>query len=283
MEPEEPDPEKERDLSSGPAGGYPPFEADPAPFHGIPMPDAPRTPFAREIAEAIKKRGITREAAQLLAANPAELDEIGATRIALRLLEAQQYALAAFREEENFESGLEKCRQAWQARESVEAAHSSVIPYEYKTDQHGEPLPVPLEKGLSVLMPGLKDREKQLERFLQWLSDTPVWQLRMEIEALERQADDESLEDRKRVAAFGCRLAKQLELSQLSKDPQEFRAQAERKLGEWQGDGIPAYVFEFALRGFNHWWDANLSEVRSVEGKKGRQKQLAQAKKKQKH
>ena len=144
MEPEKPEPEKERDLSSGPAGGYPPFEAD-FPFHGIPMPDAPKTAFARELAEAIEKRGITREAAQLLAAGQ-ELDEIEATRIALRLLEAQQYALFALREEENFESGLEKCKQAWQARESVEAAHSSVIPYEHKTDQDGKPLPVPLEE-----------------------------------------------------------------------------------------------------------------------------------------
>ena len=125
-------------------------------------------------------------------------------------------------------------------------------------------------------MPGLKkDPKARLERFLQWLSDTPVWQLRMKIEALERQAHDETLENHKRVEAFGRLLARQLELSQLSKDLEEFRAQAEKKLGEWQGDGIPADVFEFALRGFNHWWDAKLREVQSVKGKEGRQKQLA--------
>ena len=48
-----------------------------------------------------------------------ELDEIGAMRVALRLLEAEQYVLAALREEENAESGLAKCREAWQARESA--------------------------------------------------------------------------------------------------------------------------------------------------------------------
>jgi hypothetical protein len=130
-------------------------------------------------------------------------------RVILRLLEAEQYALAALHEEENAESGLAKCREAWQARESASAAFASVIPYEYKTDQHGKPLPVPLEEGLSVLMPGLKkDPKAQLERFLQWLSDNPVWQLRIEIEALKRQADDERLENRARVEAFGLFVAK---------------------------------------------------------------------------
>jgi hypothetical protein len=196
-------------------------------------------------------------------------------RVILRLLEAEQYALAALHEEENAESGLAKCREAWQARESASAAFASVIPYEYKTDQHGKPLPVPLEEGLSVLMPGLKkDPKAQLERFLQWLSDSPVWQLRIEIEALERQADDESLENRKRVEAFGLLLARQSELSQLSRDPQELRAQAEKKLGEMRLDGIPADVFEFALRGFKRWWDAKVKEMRSAYGKEGRQKQL---------
>ena len=243
------------------------------------MRDAPRTAFAREIAEAIEKRGIAREAAQLRAANSAwavELDEIGATRVVLRLLEAEQYVLAALREEENGESGLAKCREAWQARESDQAAFSSVIPYEYKTDQHGKPLPVPLDEGLSALMPGLKkDPKVRLERFLQWLSDNPVWQLRMEIEARKRQADDERLENRARVEAFGLFLAKQFELSQLSKDPQELRAQAEKELGEMRAGGIPADVFERALRGFKCWWDAKVKEMRSAYGKEARQKQLA--------
>jgi hypothetical protein len=236
--------------------------------------------FAREIREAIEMRGIAPIAAQLLAASPvaSEMDEIGAIRVALRLLEAEQYVLAALREEKGAESGLAKWREAWQARERDQQDLASAIRYEFRTDEHGKLLPVPIEEALEVLMPGLKnDPEARRKRFLQWVSESPAWRLRSEMAALNRQADDERLENRKRVEAIGLRLSRQFELSQLLQDPKKLLTEAEKRLTEMREHGIPAVEFELALREFKLWWKEKLSEVRSVSGKEARKKQLAQA------
>jgi hypothetical protein len=261
-----------------PHGGYLPVESE-APFHRVPTWDAPMV-FAREIREAIEMRGIAPIAAQLLAASPvaSEMDEIGAIRVALRLLEAEQYVLAALREEKGAESGLAKWREAWQARERDQQDLASAIRYEFRTDEHGKLLPVPIEEALEVLMPGLKnDPEARRKRFLQWVSESPAWRLRSEMAALNRQADDERLENRKRVEAIGLRLSRQFELSQLLQDPKKLLTEAEKRLTEMREHGIPAVEFELALREFKLWWKEKLSEVRSVSGKEARKKQLAQA------
>src|SRR5262245_14162962 len=123
-------------------------------------------------------------------------------------------------------------------------------------------------------MPGLDER-KRPERFVQWLAERRAWLLRIESEALCKQADDAHLESFRRAKASGLRLSKEFELAQLPQDPKKVLPQAEKRLAEMQKHGIPAYDFEVALRGFRLWWKEKLREVRSASGKEARKKQLA--------
>jgi hypothetical protein len=117
--------------------------------------------YAEEIAE--KGRSIAEIAALLMKDGR---DESEATLTALRLLELQEFALTDLRVYRDIESGVAKWKSTFEHA-------ASAIPYNYKNGESGDPLPVPFEEGLKVLMPRLR-KHLRMPRFLEFLIDDDV-------------------------------------------------------------------------------------------------------------
>lgn len=238
---------------------------------GLESGNSSKTIFAKEIAAIAEKGGIAPIAKDFVRDG---VDEIEATRIALRLLEVQEYALADLRKFGDIESGLEKCRQAWDARKR------KPIPYSYKTDASGKPLPVAFEEGLKVLMQH-DAKERRLPYFRQWLADDCLQQLRAEIAAFEKQADNEGLSIRKHTEAVAFLIKKRRQADRLRKDSRQLLIKVvERKIREMRRSGIDARAFERARLTFGDWKARKVSEARSASGTKGAEKTNAKPKRK---
>jgi hypothetical protein len=228
-----------------------------------------KTIFAKEI---VAKGGIADLATQL---RPDEGDNedrvLEGTRLALLHLEAEQYALAELRESGDIESGLEKCKKAWNNRKR------KPLPYSYKTNAEGKRLPVPFEEGLKVLMP--RDaKERRTPYFLRWLVDDCIDQLSAEIAALEKQADDESLNFHEHANAFALMVIKQQQVAGLQKNSRQLIKAAERKIREMQRRGIEPRLFERAQLRFRDWKTEEVSKKRkaaATQGAKRRRKRVA--------
>jgi hypothetical protein len=240
---------------------------------GLESGNSSKTIFAKEIAD---NGGIAKLAAQLAReeVGDAESRVLKATYLALLHLEVQEYALADLRKFGDIESGLEKCRQAWDARKR------KPIPYSYKTDASGKPLPVAFEEGLKVLMQH-DAKERRLPYFRQWLADDCLQQLRAEIAAFEKQADNEGLSIRKHTEAVAFLIKKRRQADRLRKDSRQLLIKVvERKIREMRRSGIDARAFERARLTFGDWKARKVSEARSASGTKGAEKTNAKPKRK---
>jgi hypothetical protein len=159
--PERPPPTVPKAASTDPdprarSEAIPPIEGDFVPFSAetyvsrlteASEQNSRKTIFAKQIAET---GGIAELAVQMAPSeDDTESQVLGATRCAFLYREAEQYVLAELRESGDIESGLQKCKEAWDRRHR----HENSIAYTHKTDANGKPLPIPLEEGLSVLMP----------------------------------------------------------------------------------------------------------------------------------
>jgi hypothetical protein len=215
-----------------------------------------KTRFAKEIVAIGKKGGIAPIAKHFVKDG---VDEIQATRIALRLLEAEQYVLAELGRSGDIESGLTKCKEAWDIRDR----HEKTNAYTFVIDSSGNRLPVPLEKGLAFLMPREK-KTLRLPRFREWLCDDYTKRLDAEIRALLEEEDVPT-----RLKAFPLRIEKLTEQNELSKDPQKVSIKADSRIREMQENGIPTEVFDRAGHEFSDWWSRRKSESKKAAGKLG--------------
>ena len=233
--------------------------------------DSRKTIYAQEI---IVKGGIADLAVQLVRdEGDRETQVLEATRRALLHREAEQYALADLHESGDIESGLLKCKEAWEVRKRHENARA----YTYKTDANGKLLPIPFEEGLSVLMPH-DARKRRLAFFKKWLADDCIQQRRDEIQALEKQADNAVFETQKGIQAFAFGLSKCLELHDLLKDSRKLLIKSvEEKIDEMTRCGIDPRFFERAQLTFRDWKTAEVSRVRKASGTQGANKKRKRA------
>jgi hypothetical protein len=230
--------------------------------------NSPKTIFAKQIAE---NGGIAELAVQMAPSEgegDAESQVLEATRRALLYREAEQYVLAELRESGDIKSGLLKCREAWERRKR----HENPIAYTHKTDANGKPLPIALEEALRVLMPH-DAKQRRLTYFQKWFADDCVRQLRAEIRACEKRADDENLNPREHTTAFAVSLAKRLELEDLLKDSRKLLIKSvEEKIHEMTKHGVDPRLFDRARLTFTDWKAAEVSKIKKASGTQGAKK-----------
>ena len=230
-----------------------------------------RSSCAEQIVQANSAGEIARVAASLMRDGR---DEIEATRTALRLFELAHFALSDLRDRGDIESGVARCKESWADHEAIRAAEASIPAYTYKTDQNGNRLPVPFDEGLRVLMPRLKPDDR-IKNFRAWIASQYEPQ-RFAIKAQQLRSLLPCGEDLEQESNLPKHLrdllsdVQELEsLAQQQKDPQELLIIAGRQIDEMRENGIPANVFERLQYEFRDWRTKNLSEVRSISGKKG--------------
>jgi hypothetical protein len=167
------------------------------------------------------------------------LDEEGplvvATAKAFELLEIAYYGKSGLRKEDSYEAGLAEFVEGKKSGEEFLEVVASLPGWEPEYDEQGQPLPVPFDEGLKMLipLPGYSEKrakDDRMVRFRTWLSHFYS----------EHEPDEET-----RLVLVGNMIA------------------------EMKQNCIPPRLFSKALLLYPGWWEAHEHEQKSAAGKKG--------------